>query len=148
MQSTDFHQLLTVDLDKISAEISAYPSAESIWQISGEIKNSAGNLALHLAGNLQHFIGAKLGNSGYIRDRDREFNASGNTKSELLQELANARQSIDAAFKSLSTADLNNIYPDDGFLKGKSIGFVLLFMSNHLNYHLGQINYHRRILAA
>ncbi len=66
-------QLFLRDLEKLKTEISSFKDEKKIWEISGEIKNSAGNLCLHLCGNLQHFIGAVLGNSGYIRNRDAEF---------------------------------------------------------------------------
>ena len=58
-------QLLQRDLEKLKTEISSFKDEKKIWEISGEVKNSAGNLCLHLCGNLQHFIGAALGNSGY-----------------------------------------------------------------------------------
>ena len=66
-------QLFQRDLEKLKTEISSYKDEKKIWVISGEVKNSAGNLCLHLCGNLQHFIGAVLGNSGYVRNRDAEF---------------------------------------------------------------------------
>ena len=66
-------QLFLRDLDKLKTEITSFKDEKKIWEISGDIKNSAGNLCLHLCGNLQHFIGAVLGNSGYVRNRDAEF---------------------------------------------------------------------------
>jgi hypothetical protein len=61
------------DLEKLKTEISSFKDESNLWKISGDIKNSAGNLCLHLCENLQHFIGAVLGNSGCVRNRDAEF---------------------------------------------------------------------------
>lgn len=66
-------EIIVRDLQKLATEVSAFKYEENLWKTDIDIKNSAGNLSLHVCGNLQHFIGAVLGNSGYIRNRDAEF---------------------------------------------------------------------------
>ena len=63
------------DLNKVKQEISSYTDEKAIWKTIEGISNSAGNLALHICGNLRHFVGNTLGNSGYIRQRDLEFSS-------------------------------------------------------------------------
>ena len=53
------------DLNKMAEEVKTYKEESQLWVVKGEIKNSAGNLCFHLLGNLNHFIGAILGNTGY-----------------------------------------------------------------------------------
>ena len=61
------------DLSKLIGEIDLYKNETDLWKIKDGISNSGGNLTLHLIGNLNHFIGATLGNTGYVRERDKEF---------------------------------------------------------------------------
>jgi uncharacterized damage-inducible protein DinB len=136
------------DLEKLQAEISSYPNEESIWLLKGDIKNTAGNLCLHLCGNLQHFIGKILGGSDYVRDRDREFAVKNVPTKNLLAEIENTKKAVALALTKLDPSVLEKDYPIQVFNEPMTTNYFLLHLAGHLNYHLGQINYHRRLLAA
>jgi len=139
-------QIYLRDLEKLKTEISSYKDETKIWEISGHIKNSAGNLCLHLCGNLQHFIGAILGNSGYVRNRDAEFSKKNVPLTELVKEIDETIKVIKLTLESLTDTELNKIYPSNIFGEGTTTFTFLIHLATHLNYHLGQINYHRRLL--
>jgi uncharacterized damage-inducible protein DinB len=139
-------QVLLQDLDKLKTEISSFKDEKNIWKIYGEIKNSAGNLCLHICGNLQHFVGAVLGNSGYVRNRDAEFTRKNVSRMELIKELDQTIKVVKQTLNSLTETDLNSIYPSNIFGEGTTSRDFLIHLAGHLNYHLGQVNYHRRLL--
>lgn len=135
------------DLDKLMAEIEAFPSEQSLWLTGGDVKNPAGNLGLHIAGNLQHFIGAVLGGTGYVRDREREFSEKNVPRSEILAQLESAKKVMEDVLGKMGDAQLADVYPANHFGEGRSNLFVLLTLLTHLGYHLGQVNYLRRLVA-
>jgi hypothetical protein len=139
--------LMDRDLAKLEDEIEAYPSEESLWIVRGDIINPAGNLSLHITGNLQHFIGAILGKTGYVRDRHAEFNDKGVPQDELLEKIRQTRQLLDDVIPTLSPAVLESKYPIEVFGRPMSVTLFLIHLHGHLNYHLGQVNYHRRLLT-
>lgn len=134
------------DLNKLKTEIESYPNEFQIWKIEHQISNSAGNLCLHLIGNLNTYIGAELGKTGYIRNRPLEFSLKDIPKSELLSSIDKTLEIIINTLKSLTDQDLEKIYPQIVFEKEMTTGFFLVHLSTHLAYHLGQINYHRRLI--
>ena len=138
--------LFTRDLEKLKKEISLYSSEDKLWIVEKSISNSAGNLCYHLIGNLKHFIGAQLGNTGYTRQRDLEFSAKGIPRSQLLGEVDEVIAIIIKALDQLTDEDLARDYPIVVFEEKMSTGYFLVHLATHLNYHLGQINYHRRLL--
>ncbi len=135
------------DLDKLMAEMEAFPSEQSLWSTGGDVKNPAGNLGLHIAGNLQHFIGAVLGGTGYVRDREREFSEKNVPRSDILAKLTSAKKVVEAVLGKMDDAQLAEVYPANHFGEGRSNLFVLLTLLAHLGYHLGQVNYLRRLVA-
>jgi len=139
-------QLFLRDLDKLKTEISSFKDEKKIWEISGEIKNSSGNLCLHLCGNLQHFIGAVLGNSGYVRNRDAEFSKKNIPIRELVAENELTIKVVQKTLKELKEEELSKTFPINVFGFEMTTGYFLVHLTTHLNYHLGQINYHRRLL--
>lgn len=135
------------DIAAVRREVEAYPDDESLWTIVPGIANSGGTLALHLAGNLRHFIGAAVGNSGYIRDRDAEFADRGATRAEVAAHLSDAEDVVDRTLSELSASQLENEYSlPVGGLQVR-LGPFLLHLAVHLGYHLGQLDYHRRIVT-
>ena len=134
------------DLEKLKTEITSYKNEGNLWKISGEILNSGGNLCLHLCGNLQHFIGAILGNSGYIRKRDEEFSKKNIQIRELVAEIELTIEVLKKTFAELKKDDLQKKYPINVFGYEMTTEYLLTHMAAHLNYHLGQLNYHRRFL--
>ena len=139
-------QLFTSDLEKLKTEISSYTDEMNLWKISGDIKNSGGNLCLHLCGNLQHFIGAVLGNSGYVRKRDAEFSRKSVSVKELVKEVELTITAVENTLNHLKEERLGEKYPRNVFGYEMTTEYFLIHLAAHLNYHLGQINYHRRLL--
>ena len=139
-------KLFNRDLEKLKTEISSYNDEKKLWEISGEIKNSAGNLCMHLCGNLQHFIGNILGNSGYVRNREAEFSTKDIPKEKLLDEINITAIVVEKTISELKEDKFNEIYPVNVFGYEMTTEFFLVHLATHLNYHLGQINYHRRLL--
>lgn len=136
------------DLNKLKIEISSYSEESKLWIIEKNIKNSGGNLCLHLLGNLNQFICGVLGKSGYVRNRDAEFNDTNISKKILIKNIDDTAKGIGETFQSLNDKDFDLTYPIDVFNKKMTTGFFLIHLATHLNYHLGQINYHRRIIGS
>jgi len=147
MITETLQKLYDRDLSKLKEEIGLYANEADIWKTDGEITNSAGNLTLHLIGNLRHFFGAVLGETGYVRDRDKEFSNAGVARDELLTGIDQAAVDVRASLKKLTDADLAATYPIEVFGHPMTTEYFVVHLATHLNYHLGQINYHRRILA-
>ncbi len=139
-------KLFERDLEKLKTEITSYKDEKKMWEISGDIKNTAGNLCLHICGNLQHFIGATLGNSGYERNREAEFSIKNVSVGELIKEIDKTLEIVTETLKNFEEEKLSEIYPINVFGNEMTTGFFLAHLTTHLNYHLGQINYHRRLL--
>lgn len=139
--------LFNRDLNKLKTEIDSYQNESQIWQIDKNISNSAGNLCLHLIGNINTYIGAELGKTGYIRDRPLEFSLKDIPRSELISKIEQTIVMVNITLDSLTEADLEAIYPQIVFEKEMTTGFFLVHLATHLGYHLGQINYHRRLIV-
>jgi hypothetical protein len=139
-------KLFDRDLLRLEEEINLYQSEEAIWKVSGEIKNPAGNLCLHLCGNLQHYIGANLGRTSYVRNRDNEFAAKDISKAQLIAEVQKTRQTVRDTLETLKPSVLEAEYPERVYEYPMTTAYFLIHLSSHLGYHLGQINYHRRLL--
>jgi len=138
--------LFNRDLNRLKGEIESYSNESQIWEIDKNISNSAGNLCLHLMGNINTYIGAELGKTGYVRDRPLEFSLKNIPQSELITKIEETILVVNNTLNSLSEADLELIYPQIVFEKEMTTGFFLVHLSTHLGYHLGQINYHRRLI--
>jgi uncharacterized damage-inducible protein DinB len=134
------------ELLKLKTEVASYKDESNIWRIEKNIANSAGNLCLHLIGNLNTYIGAHLGKTGYIRDRDAEFTLKNIPREELIQKIEDTVQMIDQVLPKLTLEELNNEYPIIVLKEPASTEFFLVHLATHLTYHLGQINYHRRLI--
>lgn len=142
----DLKILFDRDLMKLRDEIITYTNEENLWRIDGEISNSGGNLCLHLIGNLNWFIGEQLGDTGYIRNRTKEFSVVDVEQRELIEKIDETRITVLNILSSLDEDDLKEKYPIEVFGEPMTTGFFLLHLSTHLAYHLGQINYHRRLI--
>jgi hypothetical protein len=134
------------DFEKLITELETYPSEESLWTVSGEIKNSSSNLALHLIGNLNHFIGVKLGGTDFVRDRDSEFALKNVPRAEIIQKLRNTLVVLETTLPTLDAVALEATFPLEVLGYPMTTSYFLIHLYGHLNYHLGQINYHRRLL--
>ena len=139
--------MMARELTTLKQEIEAYASDADVWRTPPGITNSAGTLALHLAGNLRHFVGGVLGGSGYRRDRDREFAARGLPRGELVAGIDDAIGEVEAALGRLADAELAKEFPEPVAKVRVATGDFLVHLVSHLSYHLGQVDYHRRLVT-
>jgi len=146
MTTNHYQEILLSELQKLEEEITSFPEEPLLWKIKGEIKNSAGNLCLHLCGNLQHYIGATLGKTGYVRNRDAEFSTKNIARKKLIEEIGHAKRAVENTLHSISFADLQKIYPQNFIGKEVNTEYFLIHLISHFDYHLGQINYLRRMM--
>ena len=139
-------ELFQRDLNRLKVDIDSYSDDKVMWKTTGDIKNSAGNLCIHLAGNIKHFIGNGVVNSGYQRDREFEFSCPFMPRNEMLKQVDEAIEVINQAFDVLKEEQLTKDYPIQIWSYKVSTIYFFIHLHSHLNYHLGQINYHRLLL--
>ena len=139
-------KLFNRDLNTLKKEIESYKEEENLWIVTEDISNSAGNLCLHLVGNLNHFIGATIGDSGYVRQRELEFSLKDVPRAELIQLVGNTIDVVSSVLEKVSEDDLAKEYTHRVFKEPMTTEYFLVHLTMHLAYHLGQINYHRRLL--
>ena len=142
-----FTKIFERDILKIAAELNQYTDEKLIWAKQGLVTNSAGNLALHLIGNLNHFIGFALGDTGYIRTREIEFSTTFRSRDEVIKDLHETISTVKISLGKLNDESLNSIFPLEYNREKVTIAHMLMHLLTHLNYHLGQINYHRRMIG-
>lgn len=136
--------LLLRELEALKREIAAFTDNSGPWMPRAGVTNTSGTLALHCAGNIQHFIGARLGSTGYVRQRELEFSRRDIPRDELIAELDRAIASV-RTLEGKSLGDLPPVFPDSFGGKQLSTDVMLVHLAVHLGYHLGQVDYHRRI---
>jgi len=139
--------ILDRDLRALRREVEAYPDEAALWLTPAGVANSAGTLALHLAGNVQHYLGARLGATGYVRDRPAEFARRNVPRSEIVAEIEAGRRALAAAQRRLAGSNLSGDFPEViGNLRIEAEDYLIHLVS-HFAFHLGQIDYHRRIVT-
>lgn len=144
MTLSTLHLMIRREIGAVRREVEAYPDDDALWTTIPGIPNVGGTLALHLAGNLQHFFGAVLGKSGYVRDRDAEFARRDVSRAEILRELDAATAAVDRTIPKLTDAVLAAPYPELVGKRRVTTSVFLTHLTVHLAYHLGQLDYHRR----
>ena len=147
MVTDSLKKLFDRDLDKLKDEISKYKQEKFLWAVKKNISNSAGNLTLHIIGNLNYFIGGVLGNNGYVRDRDAEFSKKNVPVNDLLQSIDEVKTTIYNTLEGTSEEQLQDNFPINVFGYEMTTLFFLIHLHSHLTYHIGQINYHRRLIV-
>jgi len=145
----DIRTLLMRDLESFITEIGLFPDDESVWRVLPGVTNSSGGLALHVSGNLRHFVGAVLGGTGYERDRDREFGTHAGTRAEVIAELRAAIADVERVLSPAAGARLKLDEPFPATPGGLTIRTdrFLLHLVAHLACHLGQAGYLRRVVT-
>ena len=145
--SADLAAMLDRDLRGLRRQLEAYPDERQIWQPVPGMPNTAGTLALHLAGNLQHYIGARLGGTGYVRNREAEFARRDVPRAELVAEIERARAAVAAGLGAIRAEELEVEFPE--LVGGCHVrtSDLLVHAGAHLAYHLGQVDTHRRIVT-
>lgn len=141
-------KLFSRDLSKLKHEIELFEHEKNLWKVKGAITNSAGNLCLHLIGNLNHFIGAIIGETNYARDRYAEFNDKNTSRVALCQMIDDTKSVMTSSLLSMDRNKLTDTYPIKVFEEEMTYEFFIIHLVSHLSYHLGQINYLRRILES
>ena len=144
--ANELASLFRRDLARLGTQIEAFPNNEALWQTVPGVLNSAGNLALHIEGNLREFVGRQLGNLPYRRNRELEFSAKGLSKDELSVRLTELRESIPTVIAELSEQQMEREYPEVVLEAQMTTREFLIHLYGHLNWHLGQVNYLRRML--
>lgn len=146
MIKKSFIEIYQSNLLQLKNEIESYTDESSIWKKTDSINNPAGNLCLHLTGNLKHFIGATLGNTAYIRNRDAEFSLSDIPRHALIADIDHTIEVVMDALNKLHDDDFFKTFPLEKHGEKVTTHFMLLHLAAHLSYHIGQINYHRRMV--
>jgi Protein of unknown function (DUF664) len=139
--------ILDRDLQTLSREVEAYPGTHQMWQMVPGMTNTGGTLVLHLAGNLRHFIGARLGGTGYVRDRAAEFSRRGVSRRDLLEEIEIARAEVARTLTRLDEQSLPAEFPEIIADSRVDTREYLVHLLTHFAYHLGQLDVHRRIIT-
>ncbi len=134
------------DLAKLHTEIAAYRDEKNLWKTREGITNPAGNLCLHLVGNLNAYVGAVFGETGYVRDREAEFARRDVPRETLLAMVDQTREMLPPALDRITPAQLGATYPIRIFPQKTTVEYMMVHLAAHLAYHLGQVNYHRRLL--
>ena len=140
--------VLQRELQAFERELDLFPDDRSVWQTVPGVPNSAGNLALHVAGNLQFFVGRVLGGTSYVRDRDREFSTRSGSRADIVHELHNAAAAVRAVLPSLTSDELDGPFPEP-VVAGRGIQTLtfLMHLCVHASFHLGQAGYVRRAVT-
>jgi len=140
-------ELFERDLLRLKAEVEKFNDEANIWKNTQGVTNPAGVLVKHLLGNLNYTIGAMIGKNGYVRNRENEFSLEELSRQELVAQIERTIEVVKTSLNDISQAKLEEQYPLVMFGE-KSTAYYLMVFSTHFNYHLGQINYLRRILEA
>jgi uncharacterized damage-inducible protein DinB len=139
--------MLDRDLQALAREVAAYPDERMLWETPPGITNSGGTLAVHLAGNIRHYVGAKLGDTGYVRDRPAEFASRDVPRATILAQIEEARAAVRAAAARTTDDRLEDDYPEVIAGVRVATGEYLVHLVSHFAYHLGQLDYHRRVVT-
>jgi hypothetical protein len=145
--ATEIAELFARDLTRLAQELRAFTNDADLWRSVPGMSNSAGNLALHLEGNLREFIGRQLGGVPYERKRDLEFSSRDIPAAELMRRIEEIAGMIPRVIAGLSASQLESAFPVNIFSRTLSTQQTILSLYGHLNYHLGQIDCLRRVLT-
>lgn len=143
----DLAAILDRDLRTLRREVEAYPDERLLWRAVPGMPNRAGTLALHLAGNLQHYIGARWAGTGYVRNRDAEFARRDVARAELVAEIERARTAVAAGLGRVDDEALKEEYPETIVGMRVRTAEYLVHLCTHFAYHLGQLDAQRRVVT-
>lgn len=144
----DLSKLFHRDLERLTKELKSYDNEEDLWKVRGEIGNSGGSLAVHLCGNLRSFVGKEIGGFDYVRDREFEFSGTPVSRKKLYEWIEEADLWVQSSLDRLNENLLEKDFPIQPFPENITYQQFLIHLYGHLNYHLGQINYHRRLVKS
>ncbi|HUQ87506.1 MAG TPA: DinB family protein [Vicinamibacterales bacterium] len=147
MLAPELASLFTRDISRLIQELHAFPDTASVWKTAPGVTNAAGTLALHLEGNLREYIGRQLGQIAFTRNRPLEFSDRGVDRAVLIAKLEAVKEEIPPVISRLTAAQLDAIYPENVIGKPITTRQFLIHLEAHLNYHLGQVDYLRRVIT-
>ena len=147
VNTVELANLFRRDLRRLQQQIEAFPSDDLLWQTLPGITNSAGNLTLHLEGNLREYVGRVLGALPYSRTRELEFSTRGLPAADLQTRIKALQCAIPGVIERLSPEDLEREYPLLVLERPLSTEPFLIHLYGHFSRHLGQIEYLRRALT-
>jgi hypothetical protein len=147
MITTILIDLYGKELDKLKNEINAYESDELIWKSVEGAPVTGGNLCLYIAGNLQHNIGAMIGDSGYIRNKEAELKAKNVSRERLMEEIENTRQIVVDTLEQVSKSELLKEFPTKDFEEPVTTEYYLVHLLNNVGFNLGQMHMHRKVVS-
>ena len=145
--SAELASLYRRDLPRLGQQLEAFDDRQ-LWAVVPGVTNSAGNLMLHLNGNLREYVGRQIGGVAYVRDRPREFAARDIPRAEIAADLAGLPGLVAGVFDGLTEARWGDMFPEQVLPGGPITNrHFVIHLYGHLNYHLGQIDYLRRALS-
>ncbi len=145
--STELAALFRRDLTRLAQEVGAFPDEAMLWAIRPGVANSAGHLTLHLEGNLREYVGRQLGGIPYTRDRPLEFSSPALPAAELMSRVNGVKDSIPGVIETLTSEQLDVVFPEQVLGTPLTTRQFLMHLFGHLSYHLGQVDYLRRLLT-
>jgi uncharacterized damage-inducible protein DinB len=143
----DVRRLMVRELEAFAREVELFPDDEGLWRTLPGVTNSAGNLALHVCGNLRHFVGAVLGGTGYVRDRPAEFAVRTARREDVARQLRETAGVVATTLARVPESALDAPYPEPHDGVQLPCGRFLMHLCVHLAFHLGQAGYLRRVLT-
>src|SRR5215472_5703718 len=133
----NYYEKLRVDLHTWVASL----TEEQFWKNPFPYGNSFGHLVLHLTGNLNYYIGAQIAETGYVRDRPREFSETEfPPKDEALQALDDAVATVVRTIQSQSAEDWAKPYSALGTSCSNRLD-MFVQCAAHMQHHIGQMIY-------
>jgi uncharacterized damage-inducible protein DinB len=147
MLSKTLSAIFVRDLTKLKEELNLYSFEQDLWKTDAMIANSAGNLALHLVGNLNHFVGAVVGKTGYVRQREMEFTLKNIPRKKIIEDIDAVIIMLPQVLSSITDEVMSTDFPVKKHDETVTYEQMLVHLYGHLAYHLGQVNYHRRLLS-
>lgn len=134
------------DIRTLIEEVNLFKKEEDLWKTLGTVKNSSGNLVLHIIGGMNHHVGATVARTGYVRNRDLEFSQKDVPREVLVSRLDELSKLIKTTLEAMDKDRMETEFPIPFDGATNSHSYVLTQLLVHLNYHRGQVNYLRRIL--
>src|SRR5882672_7490919 len=144
-RAADIATILLRELEGFEREVVLFPDDEILWKTLPGVTNSAGNLAMHVAGNLQYYVGTVLGGTGYRRNRDAEFARRSGTREEVVSDLHQAAKTVRDVLPEMKDDKLADEFPELVMGMKFRTSTFLVHLCAHAGFHLGQAGYLRRI---
>ncbi|MDP4263868.1 MAG: DinB family protein [Bacteroidota bacterium] len=121
-------------------------SEEQVWQRPNEASNSAGNILLHLCGNMRQYIISALGNQPDTRERDKEFSTNGGySKEDLQNKLVSTVSEVKNIISAVDENKLMKVHSVQGF--NYSGAGIIVHVTEHYSYHTGQVVFWTKLLT-